>query len=199
MSIDTSPRDPGDRTFREVVQVVALLERWGAQLYDDRVAQLDHALQCASLAEQAGAPDALVAAALLHDIGHLIELEQSTGQMGDLTVDRHHETIASQALAALFPDDVTAPVALHVEAKRYLCAVDPGYHATLSEGSVRSLITQGGPMSADEVARFERHPACDAAADLRRWDDAGKVTGLDVAPLDHFVPLLHRCALPSVS
>ena len=179
--------------------MVALFERWGARLYDDRVAQLDHALQCASLAEQAGAPDALIVAALLHDIGHLIELERATGRMGDLTVDRHHEAIASEALAGLFPAEVIAPVSLHVEAKRYLCAVDPGYHDTLSEGSVRSLVTQGGPMSADEVARFERHPASDAAADLRRWDDAGKVTGLHVAALDHFLPLLHRLALPPVS
>jgi predicted HD phosphohydrolase len=81
-----------------------------------------------------------------------------------------------------------------VAAKRYLCAVDPGYHATLSEGSVRSLVTQGGPMSTDEVARFERHPAHAAAADLRRWDDAGKVEGLQVSGLDAFADTVRAVA-----
>jgi predicted HD phosphohydrolase len=94
----------------------------------------------------------------------------------------------------LFPPEVVAPVALHVEAKRYLCAIDPTYTTTLSEGSVRSLATQGGPMDADEVARFERHPQCRAAADLRRWDDAGKVEGLSVTPLAELVPLRRSVA-----
>jgi phosphonate degradation associated HDIG domain protein len=183
-----------ERRFEDVDDVVGVLTRWGAQHYDDRVTQLDHALQCATLARAAAAPDALVAAALLHDIGHLIELERSGGTIGDLTVDRHHEHVAARALAALFPAEVVAPVALHVEAKRYLCAIDPAYVATLSEGSVRSLVTQGGPMDADEVARFERHPQCRAAADLRRWDDAGKVDGLSVPPLADLVPLLHAVA-----
>ena len=185
-----------ERAFADVEDVVAVLERWGQQHYDDRVTQLDHALQCATLARDAGAPDTLVVAALLHDIGHLVELERSGGTIGDLTVDRHHEHVAARALAHLFPPEVVAPVALHVEAKRYLCAVDPGYTATLSDGSVRSLATQGGPMGDDEVARFERHPQHRAAADLRRWDDAGKVEGLTVAPLQDFVPLLHAVARP---
>lgn len=183
-----------ERRFEDVDDVVDVLTRWGGQHYDDRVTQLDHALQCAALARAAGAPDALVAAALLHDIGHLVELERSGGTIGDLTVDRHHEHIAARALAPLFPPDVVAPVALHVEAKRYLCAIDPTYAATLSDGSVRSLATQGGPMDADEVARFERHPQCRAAADLRRWDDAGKVEGLAVTPLAELVPLLRSVA-----
>jgi len=194
MSADQSRPSFRDPSFSDVDEVVALLARWGAQHYDDRVSQLDHALQCASLAEQAGAPGELIAAALLHDIGHLIELDRSTGQIGDLSVDRHHETIAGRALAGLFPDEVTGPIALHVEAKRYLCAVDPGYHATLSDGSVRSLVTQGGPMTDEEMAQFERHASYREAADLRRWDDAGKVTGLQVATLDHFVTLLRRVA-----
>ena len=44
----------------------------GAEYGSDRVTQLAHALQCASLAEEADANSALVAAALLHDIGHLV-------------------------------------------------------------------------------------------------------------------------------
>jgi predicted HD phosphohydrolase len=174
--------------------VLELYGRWGAVFYDDGVSQLDHALQCAALAERAGAPGPLVAASLLHDMGHLLELEASDGEIGDLTVDRSHEARAARALAAVFPASVTAPIALHVQAKRYLCTVDPGYAGILSAGSVRSLATQGGPMDAGEVARFSANPAHGDACALRRWDDLGKVHGLVVAPLEH-----HRGLLTSLA
>jgi phosphonate degradation associated HDIG domain protein len=182
-------------SLTSVCQVVALFQRWGPQLYDDLVSQLDHGLQCAALARAAGADDALVAAALLHDIGHLIELDGANGRIGDLTIDRRHEATSVRALAGLMPIAVTAPIALHVDAKRYLCAVDPDYPALLSDGSVRSLVAQGGPMQSGEVARFSALPACRAACDLRRWDDMGKVEGMTVDPLDHYVPLLTSLAL----
>jgi predicted HD phosphohydrolase len=178
------------RPLRTVDDVVALFDRWGAHSYDDRVSLLDHGLQCAALARTAGSDDALVAASLLHDIGHLIELDAAAGAIGDLTVDRRHEATAARALAALFPAAVTAPVALHVEAKRYLCAVDPHYLGMLSDGSVRSLATQGGPMVHTEVVRFESVAACAAATALRRWDDLGKVDGLAVEPLEAYTTLL---------
>lgn len=192
--VSTASPGPTVRSFRSVDEVIALYERWGHQRYDDLVSQLDHALQCAALADDAGADDALIVASLLHDIGHLLELDQADGQMGDLTIDRRHESTAVRALAGLFPASVTAPIALHVEAKRYLCAVDPTYRTLLSEGSVRSLATQGGPMSAAEVARFRALPAHGAACDLRRWDDLGKVEGLTVAPFDDYTDMLHSLA-----
>jgi predicted HD phosphohydrolase len=99
-----------------------------------------------------------------------------------------------RVLAGLFPATVTAPIALHVEAKRYLCAVDPSYMSLLSEGSVRSLATQGGPMGDAEVGRFQALPAHRAACDLRRWDDLGKVESLDVAPLHDYADLLESLA-----
>ena len=191
----SSPDRATDRPLRSVADVAALYERRGHQLYDDLVSQLDHALQCAALARDAGADDALIAASLLHDIGHLIELDRSDGQIGDLGVDRRHEATAVRVLAGLFPPTVTAPIALHVEAKRYLCAVDPAYHSLLSDGSVRSLATQGGPMEPAEVARFEALPAHRAACDLRRWDDEGKVEQLTVAPFASYVALLESLAL----
>lgn len=175
--------------------MVELYERWGHQHYDDRVSQLDHGLQCGALARDAGADDSLVAASLLHDIGHLLELDGSSGTMGDLTIDRRHEATAVRLLATLFPPSVTAPIAMHVDAKRYLCAVDPTYASLLSEGSVRSLATQGGPMSPAEVARFEALPACRDACDLRRWDDLGKVEHVVVTPLADYVPLLQSLAV----
>jgi phosphonate degradation associated HDIG domain protein len=185
-------REPG--SLSTIGDVVELFARWGTVHYDDRVSQLDHALQCAALARDADADEALVAASLLHDIGHLLELEASSGQIGDLTTDRAHETRAARVLAPLFPASVTGPIALHVAAKRYLCAVEPDYTSRLSDGSVRSLTTQGGPMSPAEVARFEAHPAHRAACDLRRWDDLGKVDGLSVAPFDDYVSLLEALA-----
>ncbi|MEY4230189.1 MAG: hypothetical protein RLZZ362_1038 [Actinomycetota bacterium] len=183
--------------LRQVDDVIGLFERWGRLHYDDRVSQLDHAVQCAALARRDGADNALVAAALLHDLGHLLELDADDGAMGDLEVDRHHEARAARALAGLYPPSVTAPIALHVEAKRYLCAVDEGYAAGLSEGSVRSLATQGGPMSADEVARFETLPRWADAVALRRWDDLGKVEGLTVEPFEDHLPLLRSLVRPA--
>jgi phosphonate degradation associated HDIG domain protein len=179
-----------------VDDVLSLYERRGGVHYDDDVTQLDHALQSAALAESDGASDELVAAALLHDVGHLLELDRNDGAVGDLTVDRGHEATGSRYLAALFPPAVVAPIALHVRAKRYLCAAEPAYAAALSDGSVRSLSTQGGPMPPGEMATFEQHPAFAAAVAVRRWDDLGKVDGLAVPGLDHYEPVLRRVAGP---
>lgn len=169
-----------------VDDVVELYERWGADPYDEEVAQIDHALQTASRAVADGAPDALVAAALLHDVGHLL------ARRGDAPAP--HERTGPAFLARAFPPAVTDPVALHVGAKRYLCAVEPGYAAGLSAGSVRSLARQGGPMSPGEAGAFEASPGWRAAVALRRWDDAGKVQGAAVPGLDTYVPLLRSVA-----
>lgn len=182
MAVDTSVDD-----------LIALYERWGDVHYDDLVTQTDHALQCAALAVQSGAPEPLVASALLHDVGHLLELDRSDGRMGNLGVDRDHEAIGGRWLAQVFPASVTGPVALHVAAKRYLCAVEPAYQESLSDGSIRSLVVQGGLMNAVEVSRFASLPGADSALSLRRWDDAAKVVGLVVQPFEHYRRLLARC------
>ncbi|MHB8470746.1 MAG: metal-dependent phosphohydrolase, partial [Gaiellaceae bacterium] len=82
------------------------------------------------------------------------------------------------------------PIRLHVAAKRYLCATEPSYLAELSPASVLSLELQGGPYSAAEVAEFETSPYADDAVRLRRWDDAGKVAGLETPELEHYRPVL---------
>jgi len=167
-------------------EVLALYERWGGDRYDEEVAQLDHALQTAARAAEAGAADALVAAALLHDVGHLLALAGRERAP--------HERSGAAFLAARFPPAVTGPIALHVDAKRYLCAVEPSYHAGLSAGSRRSLARQGGPFTPDETAAFEAVPGWDDAVALRRWDDAGKVVGAPVPPLDTYEDLLWSLA-----
>jgi phosphonate degradation associated HDIG domain protein len=175
-----------------VDEVVELFERYGADRYDEEVTQLEHALQSAALASDEGAPDELVAAALLHDVGHLLELADGRELPPERDADLRHERLGARWLADVFPPEVTAPIALHVRAKRYRCAVDPAYHDTLSPGSRLSLARQGGPLDPDDVPGFEANPGFEPAVRLRGWDDRAKVVGLDVPGLDAYVGLLAR-------
>jgi predicted HD phosphohydrolase len=172
-----------------VDEVLELYERWGDHRYDEELGQLQHALQTAALAEAAGASDATVVAALLHDVGHLLHLR------GDPPVP--HERSGPAFLTGCFPPEVVSPIALHVEAKRYLCAVDPDHHARLSPGSAASLRRQGGPMSVADIETFRSTEGWQEAVSLRRWDDSGKVVGLAVPDLDHFEPFVRSVASPS--
>ncbi|WP_454765520.1 phosphonate degradation HD-domain oxygenase [Cupriavidus campinensis] len=153
----------------------------------EAISQTAHALQCAQLAEQAGEPAPLIVAALLHDVGHLMLAESST-------TDMRHQEAAAQALAGLFGDDVTEPVRLHVAAKRYLCAADPAYFATLSPASVHSLALQGGPYDAAQASAFIASPHAEAAVRLRRYDDLAKVVDLPTPALEHYLEMAARCA-----
>ena len=179
-----------------IEEVVELYRKRGAHHYDEALSQIDHALQTAALAAETGASDALIAAALLHDVGHLLDLEASGSAWTHPGEDLHHESIGAKYLSGLFPPSVTAPIALHVRAKRYRTAVDPEYLAGLSAGSVASLAKQGGPMSAEEIAGFESNPGHADAVALRGWDDSGKHDGLEVAPLEDYLELLRRLELP---
>ena len=177
---------------RSVDEVEALFTAHGGERYDEALSQRAHAEQSAALATAAGASSALVAAALLHDVGHLLELA-AAGER-DRTTDLRHEARGSAWLATLFPASVTAPIALHVRAKRYRCTVEPTYRQVLSAGSVASLERQGGPMTADEVAAFEANPGWEDAVVLRGWDDEAKVLDLEVPPWASYRPLLDALA-----
>lgn len=178
---------------RSIDEVLAQYERWGSSLYDEEIFQLDHALQTAALARAAGAADSLVAAALLHDVGHLLDLADGDGRR-DRTIDQRHEARGAAWLAGLFPPAVTAPIALHVRAKRYRVTVDPAYADVLSPGSTASLLRQGGPMDAAEVEAFEANPGWADAVVLRGWDDQAKVDGLGVPDLASYRDLLASLA-----
>lgn len=165
-------------------QIRAAFDRRGVETYGEGVSQLEHALQCAACAERDGASPALIAATLLHDIGHLIH--DLPVDIADRGIDAQHESLGSAFLSQYFGPDVTEPVRLHVAAKRYLAAVEPGYFDLLSPASVQSLHLQGGVMKADETGRFSGERYAEDAVKLRRWDDEGKIVGAKTPDLAYF-------------
>jgi phosphonate degradation associated HDIG domain protein len=157
------------------------------------VSQLEHALQCAQLAQSEQAGEPLVTAALLHDLGHLLNLQGDTPS--ERGIDDQHQYFAVPFLRGLFPPAVIEPIRLHVDAKRALCALEPEYYEALSEDSRRSLTLQGGIFTREETAAFLARPHAADAMRVRRWDDAAKVPGAVTPPLAHFLELAARCAV----
>ena len=166
--------------------------RGSAAYFGEAVSMTEHGLQAAHFAELAGARESVVAAALLHDIGHLIATVPD--DIADWHVDARHEATGARWLSEWFGADVAEPVRLHVSAKRYLCATDPTYFSLLSPASVLTLKLQGGPMSADEAAAFEAEPGYRDAIVVRRCDDRGKVAGLATRRLQDYAELLGSLA-----
>lgn len=158
----------------------------------EAVSQLEHALQCATLAETAGCPPELIAACLLHDLGHLVH---NLGEdVADRDMDDRHEYRAMSLLQSFFDLSVTEPIRLHVEAKRYLCAVDLTYWDALSPASKRSLELQGGIFSLEAAEVFIAQSYAEDAVQLRIWDDQAKVPNLQTPDLEHFMPILLSCS-----
>ncbi len=168
--------------------------RRGAEQYSgEPVTQLEHALQSAALAEAEGADDELVTAALLHDLGHLLqELGETPSLRG---VDDVHQYAALPFLRGLFGERVLGGICLHVDAKRYLCATRPDYHDALSQDSKRSLKLQGGVFDAAQAQAFIAQPGAPDAVRLRLWDDRAKIAGQATPPLSHYLARARRCAL----
>jgi len=187
-----------ERPAPRALPIAQLFARYASpaahQLYDEAITELQHGLQCAAIAAAAGEPEAVVAACLLHDVGHLI--------VGDLFPidqplprDFRHEEVGARYLARWFGPEITEPVRLHVAAKRYLAATDPACLPGLSPSSIRSLAVQGGPMSAEEQAFFEAEPHFAAAIAVRRADDAGKDPALLVPDFAHYTAMLQGLAI----
>ena len=178
-----------------VEEILALYASRGSAAYaPERVSQTEHALQTARQAMAAHAPEPLVAAALLHDVGHLLfDLDEAT--LAEHEIDGQHEARGAAFLGRYFRPEVVRPVGLHVAAKRYLCAVEPGYVDQLSPASAHSLVLQGGPFTPRKISVFERRVGAREAVALRRWDETAKVPGLRVPGLDSYRPLLEACLL----
>lgn len=164
----------------------------------ERLSDLAHALQCAELAREAGADEALTLACLLHDVGRfavdpsLIFDRVGGGRVGGRSHHRargHHE-VGADLIAHYVPERVTWLVRMHADVKRYLCSTELDYHATLSPASQHTMTLQGGLMSPEEITRHAAHPWFGDALRLRRWDDQAKVVGKATAPLAAWEPLL---------
>ena len=178
----------------QLLKIVDILANKGHAKYGTEVVtQLEHALQCATLAEQENSTPELVTASLLHDFGHLVHnLGEDAAERG---IDDRHEYRALGYLKQIFPDAVTEPIKMHVNAKRYLCAVDSDYWASLSSASKTSLELQGGIYSKTEAAEFISQPYAEDTVKLRVWDDLAKVKDLETTHLEDFVPTLEKVIL----
>jgi phosphonate degradation associated HDIG domain protein len=166
--------------------VEALYAERGGLTYGEGVSQLEHALQCAALAQADRAPPSLIIAALLHDVGHLLEAED----LAQAGVDDRHEGVGARALKGLFGEAVWKPIALHVSAKRYLCFKDMHYIQTLSPASQHSLALQGGPLNSVQAAIFERQAYWREAIALRQFDDIGKSDDSAGRAFADFMPMM---------
>ncbi len=175
-------------------EIIGLLESGGSKIYGgERVSQLEHALQCAALAEATEAGPELIIACLLHDIGHLLDGSEHNPKSQE--VDFRHEIRGGNFLKEVFAPGVIEPVRLHVNAKRYLCYADKGYWETLSEVSKHSLELQGGVYTSEEAADFISQPYAREAVQLRIWDDEAKVVGQKTPDLSHFAVIIEKCIL----
>lgn len=177
------------KTHDQIIdEIFTLFRQRGDMEYGESVTERMHALQCGVLAQDEGQSAELVAASFLHDIGHLVH---NMGEdIADQGVDAKHEDLGDAWLRGYFPPEVTEPVRMHVDAKRYLCTVDPEYRAGLSPASEQSFILQGGEMSPEELAAFSASPHFDNAITLRRYDDTGKDPNLAEVDLERFRPVL---------
>ena len=179
-----------------VDEIAALFHEKGNQTYlGEHVSIAEHMLQTAQAADRAKASPALIAAALLHDFGHLVHA--MADDSADRGIDTVHEEAGAEWLSSAFGPEVTEPIRLHVAAKRYLCAKYPTYLDVLSPASVHSLMLQGGPFSADEATAFAALPHAAEAVQVRQWDDKGKVAGEATPSFDDYRPLLESCLRPA--
>lgn len=187
----TNP-DPDTLTPATIVAFIAdIFERRGGEEYlGEPVTMAEHMLQGAYLADQQGEREIIIVAALLHDIGHFTS-EFGTFSMDD-THDKHHEEAGAAVLERFFPSLVIDCVRYHVAAKRYICATDPSYFGQLSAPSIHSLKLQGGPMTPEEVAAFEKNPDVREIVRVRYLDDAGKIAGLATPGFSHYAPMVQR-------
>ena len=200
MCLTTSPADRAS-------SIVELLQDHGSSDYiGEPITQLAHSLQCAQLASKNGSDSETVIAALLHDIGQFLpasEVRRVAGEVrhmssrshdGDASVGRvGHESIGAVYLAEMgFSSKVSALVGSHVAAKRYLCAVDPAYHGTLSDASKRSLEFQGGAMDGTELEGWRKGRWVEEMCRLRKWDDGAKIKGLEVEGLDAYQGMIEE-------
>jgi len=135
----------------------------------------------------------MIGAALLHDLGHIIDDQAMPGSDTE-NLDDAHEQRAYGWIESNFGKAVADPVRLHVAAKRYLCTVEPEYLAKLSPASLKSFYDQGGVMSQSQIDDFRDELYAFEAVQLRRWDDLAKDPQMQTPSIEEFAGLLDRLA-----
>lgn len=169
-------------------KILNLYNKWGSHDYiGENITQIDHAIQCSQCAEHDQRLElyddfirnSMIVAALLHDIGHLVGLEQNDMPMlnGDINLGIvGHEGIGAAFLKDCgFPSFVCELVASHVQAKRYLCSTNSEYYNKLSDASKETMKLQGGLMTTDEITQFKNGLYPELKCYLREYDDIGKL------------------------
>lgn len=174
-----------------VDEVFGLFDKYGHDEYGESITQLEHAVQSAQLAAKEGYDDEVILAALFHDIGHLAANEQESksfmGNYGAMS----HDKIGGDYLRHLgFSERMAQLVENHVQAKRYLTFKEPDYYDKLSEASKQTLEYQGGRMSAEEAAAFEKDGLFNLSLRMRHWDEEAKEIGM---PTPELTPYQDKC------
>ena len=178
-------------TYEEIAEIYS--SGISEEYLGEDVKLVEHMLQCADLALEEGAEDHLVLAALLHDIGHLLIPDATEAHFSG--VDAHHDKIGSQWVKERFPESVSLPILLHVDAKKYLVATGNEYYEKLSQASKDTLAMQGGPLSPQEAAEYLLMPGAQEAVQVRLWDDQAKIRGKATSQISDFKAIIERLAL----
>ncbi|KAG4428915.1 hypothetical protein IFR05_015602 [Cadophora sp. M221] len=170
----------------------------------ENVSQLQHSLQAAYLANQAGADNETVLAALLHDVGRFIpqsmEMPKMIAPGGTFIGRASHEVLGERYLRELgFSEKICQLVGAHVMAKRYLTAVDGKYYEGLSRSSKQTLELQGGIFTPEQVKQAQKDPWLEQKLAVRRWDDLAKDPNLKVEPLSFYEDMAIKSLLESWS
>ncbi len=175
-----------------------IFDRRGSESYlGEEVSMSQHMLQGAYLAQKAQGDEPLIVAALLHDIGHYTsEFPEDALEKGQ---NNHHDIAGAKVLERFFPSVVTDCVRYHVDAKRYLCAVETEYFSALSSASINSLRLQGGPMNPEQVIQFKTLDHLEAIIQVRRWDDQGKDKNMSTPDFSYFEPMIRRVSASHVA
>lgn len=178
-------------TYDEIVEIYT--SGASEEYLGEDVKLVEHMLQCADLAKQSGASNELVLAALLHDIGHLLITDATEAHSSG--IDAHHDEIGAQWVEERFPDSVSMPILLHVDAKKYLVATDSDYYEKLSQASKDTLKMQGGPLTLEEAAEFFALDGAKEAIQVRLWDDQAKVRDKPTSTIEEFREIIEALAL----
>ena len=173
---------------REIIEKIIKKYQTNKDFYlGEKVTIAEHMIQTAMLAEKNNSPQSLICACLLHDIGHFIIKDPD--QLVSKSVDGKHEDIAFNFLKNYFKPEVTEPIKLHVNAKRYLCR-EKSYYNLLSKASKVSLELQGGKMNNDEAQKFILLKHHKDAITLRKYDDEGKIPNMKIKNINDYKELI---------